>query len=133
MSRMVGASFGVAALGAVFQHLASDRLEHTLAGTGLTAGERDQLVHSLGSGGHLSGAGLDPGVAAQVGRAARDAFVHALASGMWLSAGLTLAGALTALAFVEGKCSKARGVPTEPEAAAQAAASSAAVAALQSD
>jgi EmrB/QacA subfamily drug resistance transporter len=63
MNRMVGATFGVAALGALFQH--------------------------------------ELGTAAQVGPATRDAFVHALSTGMWLSAGLALAGAVAAHVLVE--------------------------------
>ncbi|MEA2454170.1 MAG: hypothetical protein QOI45_432, partial [Thermoleophilaceae bacterium] len=50
MSRMVGATFGVAAIGALFQHLARNELADKLAGTGVTASQQDQLVHSLGAG-----------------------------------------------------------------------------------
>ena len=50
MSRMVGATFGVAAIGALFQHLARNELADKLAGTGVTAGQREQIVHSLGAG-----------------------------------------------------------------------------------
>jgi EmrB/QacA subfamily drug resistance transporter len=101
MARMVGATFGIAVLGALFQHLASSRLRDTLSGTGLTAAQRDQIVHNLGSARGSTGSGLDPQLAAQVGRAARDAFVHALSSGMWLCTGVALAGALAALVLVE--------------------------------
>jgi EmrB/QacA subfamily drug resistance transporter len=101
MNRMVGATFGVAALGALFQHLATSRLEHSLAGTGLTASQRDAIVQNLGSARDGAGSGLDPGLAEQVGRAARDAFIHALSSGMWLSTAMALVGALAALALVE--------------------------------
>ena len=38
MSRMVGGTFGVAALGALFQHLARNELADSLAGTGIGAG-----------------------------------------------------------------------------------------------
>jgi EmrB/QacA subfamily drug resistance transporter len=120
MNRMLGGTFGVAALGALFQHLASNRLEHTLSGTGVTAAQREQIVHSLGSSRDSVGAGLDPHVAAQVGRAAKDAFIHALASGMWLSTGMALAGALVALAFVQRKGGELPSAPAEPEPAAQA-------------
>jgi EmrB/QacA subfamily drug resistance transporter len=101
MNRMVGATFGVAALGALFQHIASDRLAHTLAGTGLTGAQRDEIVRGLGSARDGAGAGVDPALAARVGHAARDAFVHALSSGMWLCAGVALTGALAALLLVE--------------------------------
>jgi EmrB/QacA subfamily drug resistance transporter len=101
MNRMVGATFGIAVLGALFQHLASSRLQNTLAGTGLTAAQRDQIVHNLGSARGSSGAGLDPQLAAQVGRAARDAFIHALSGGMWLCTGVAAVGAVAALVLVE--------------------------------
>ncbi|HEY3021718.1 MAG TPA: MFS transporter, partial [Solirubrobacteraceae bacterium] len=50
MSRMVGGTFGVAAIGALFQHLASARLASELAGTGVTAAQRDRIVENLGAG-----------------------------------------------------------------------------------
>jgi hypothetical protein len=101
MARMLGGTFGVAVLGALFQHLASSRLSDTLAATGLTAAQRDQLVHNLGSAHDSAGPGLNSDLAAQVVRAARDAFVHALSSSMWLCAGVTLAGALMAWVLIE--------------------------------
>jgi EmrB/QacA subfamily drug resistance transporter len=109
MSRMVGGTFGVAAIGALFQQLASHRLQELLAGTGVTAAQRDQIVHNLGSGG--APAGTDPQVAA----AAKEAFIHALSSGMWLSAGVALAGAVIALLFIQRKTTPA----PAPEAAAE--------------
>jgi crotonyl-CoA carboxylase/reductase len=48
MSRMVGGTFGVAALGALFQGLARDRLAATLSGTGVDAAQREQIVRNLG-------------------------------------------------------------------------------------
>jgi predicted MFS family arabinose efflux permease len=110
MSRMVGGTFGVAALGALFQRLASDRLADTLAGAGIGAARREEIVHNIGSA-KDTGAGLDPQRAAQVGRAARDAFIHALSGGMWLSTAMALAGALAALVLVRG------GAAHRPEAA----------------
>ncbi len=109
MSRMVGGTFGVAAIGALFQQLASHRLQELLAGTGVTAAQRDQIVHNLGSG--AAPAGTDPQVAA----AAKEAFIHALSSGMWLSAGVALAGAVIALLFIQRKTTPA----PAPEAAAE--------------
>ena len=129
MSRMVGGTFGVAALGALFQHLARNDLAHSLAGTGISATQRDQLVSGLGT---ASDAGQLPPVAVN---AAHDAFIHALASGMWLSASVAAAGALIAFFTIGGKpvhqvaVSEAAGVPAaedpnlarEPERAAATA------------
>jgi len=129
MSRMVGGTFGVAALGALFQHLARNDLSHSLAGTGISAAQRDQLVSGLGT---ASDAGHLPPVAVN---AAHDAFIHSLSSGMWLSASVAAAGVLIALVTIGSKpapqiaVSEAAGVPAaedpdlarEPERAAAAA------------
>src|SRR5204862_3691192 len=50
MSRMVGGTFGVAAIGALFQHDATSRIDSDLAGTGLTAAQHSQVVDAMGSG-----------------------------------------------------------------------------------
>ncbi len=109
MSRMVGGTFGVAAIGALFQHLAASKLAELLAGSGVTAAQRDDLVHNLGSGG-LSN--VDPQTAA----AAKEAFVHALSSGMWLSAGVALLGAGVAAVFI-GRIAPTRAPTPTPEVA----------------
>jgi hypothetical protein len=119
MSRMVGGTFGVAALGALFQSLASSRLDHLLAGTSVAPVQREAIVENLGSGRiQESLRGLDPEAARQAGDAAKEAFVHALASGMWLAGGVALAGAATALALI-GRLPTRR---TDPAAQAEAAA-----------
>jgi EmrB/QacA subfamily drug resistance transporter len=115
MSRMVGGTFGVAALGALFQHLASNELSNSLAGTGISAAQQDHLVHSLGAA--SDGANLPP-VAAE---AAQHAFIHALASGMWLSAGVAAAGVLIAFFTIGGKPVRQPDATTQPEAAAAVA------------
>jgi EmrB/QacA subfamily drug resistance transporter len=92
MSRMIGGTFGVAALGALFQHLAGQRLAELLRGTEVTPAQRDAIVHNIGSARGARLPGLDPHVAAQVGRAAKESFIHALSSGMWLSTGVALTG-----------------------------------------
>jgi EmrB/QacA subfamily drug resistance transporter len=103
MTRMVGGALGVAALGALFQHLASERLAHALTGTGVSAAQRDYIVHNLGSPHPFASASVSPEVAAQIGRAARDSFVHALSGGMWLCTGVALVGAVAAFVLVERK------------------------------
>jgi EmrB/QacA subfamily drug resistance transporter len=107
MSRMVGGTFGVAVLGALFQHLAGNKLTELLSGTGVTSAQRSEIVHNLGSGG-LSN--VDPRIAA----AAKEAFIHALANGMWLSAGVALTGAVVATLFI----GRTTAVPTDPAAEA---------------
>jgi MFS family permease len=115
MSRMVGGTFGVAALGALFQHLARNELADSLAGTGIGAAQQERLVASLGTA--SDGANLPP-VAAE---AAHNAFIHALASGMWLSAGVAALGAVLAFWTIGGKPVQQPDAATQPEAAAAVA------------
>ncbi|HEU4656494.1 MAG TPA: MFS transporter [Capillimicrobium sp.] len=88
MTRMVGGTFGVAALGALITGVGRDHL--TTALPQATGAQIDRLADGLGSGG--ASAGADPAIAA----AMRDAFVSALQSGMRVAAAVTLAGALVA-------------------------------------
>ena len=92
MVRMVGATFGVAALGALIATLGRSDLERSLPGLPDTV--REQLVAGLGS-----GAGLERAPAA-VADAANRAFVDALAAGMTLCAGAMAVAALVAWRFV---------------------------------
>jgi EmrB/QacA subfamily drug resistance transporter len=114
MTRMVGGTLGVAALGALFQHLAADRLANALAGTGISAAQREDIVHNLGSTRSSAVAGAGPHVAEQVARAGRDAFIHALSGGMWLCVGVALLGALAALLFVERQSREVHSTITDP-------------------
>jgi EmrB/QacA subfamily drug resistance transporter len=108
MNRMVGATFGVAAIGALFQHLARNQLSTDLAGTGVTHAQQEQIVHGLGAGGGASG--LPP----EAANAARDAFIHAFSSGMWLSAGVAALGVVMAIWLISPKQAR------QPEPARQA-------------
>jgi EmrB/QacA subfamily drug resistance transporter len=117
MSRMVGGTFGVAALGALFQHLSRNYLETHLAGTGIGAAEREHIVENLGAGGKDAVAGLDPAQAAQAVGAAKEAFIHALASGMWLGAGVSALGAVLAFFLIAPKHAFRADAATQPEAA----------------
>jgi hypothetical protein len=103
----------VAAIGALFQHLARNELADKLAGTGVTAAQREQLVHSLGAG--SQGGSLPPRVVS----ASHDAFVHAFASGMWLSASVAALGALLALWLIAPKTAARPDPARRPEAAAE--------------
>lgn len=102
MSRMVGGTFGVAAIGALFQSLSQDRLDERLAGLPLTDAQRDAIAENIGSGSALPEGleGADPQLAAQVADGARDAFVHALSSAMALSTAVAVAGAIAAAALI---------------------------------
>jgi MFS family permease len=97
MSRMVGGTFGVAALGALFQHIATRDIADALAGTGVTPAQQEKLVAGLGTASDASG--LPPAAA----DAAHNAFIHALSSGMWLSASVAAAGVVIALTLIGNK------------------------------
>jgi EmrB/QacA subfamily drug resistance transporter len=104
MSRMVGGTFGVAAIGALFQHLTTSRIDSDLAGSGLTAAQHSQVVDAMGSGQAAQVAkSFDPHTAVQVGHAMKDAFVHALSGALTLSAGVAFLGAVLAFTLVESK------------------------------
>jgi hypothetical protein len=78
MVRMVGGTFGVAALGALVAAIGRHDLVRALPQ--LPAGARERLVDGLGSGAGLAGA---PG---QVKAAATQAFVDALGTGLTVAA-----------------------------------------------
>jgi EmrB/QacA subfamily drug resistance transporter len=115
MSRMVGATFGVAAIGALFQHSARNELADTLAGTGVGPAQQEQLVHNLGAGGE--GGSVPP----QVADAAHNAFVHALGSGMWLSTGVAALGVVLAFVLIAPKAARRPDPARRPEATAEVA------------
>jgi EmrB/QacA subfamily drug resistance transporter len=107
MSRMVGGTFGVAAMGALIVGLGRARLGELLPA--LPAGQRDAVAESLGAGGATAGTG-------RVAGAAQEAFVSALNSGMRIGALVALVGAAAAWALI------APGTPARAhEAAAEGA------------
>jgi MFS family permease len=101
MSRMVGGTFGVAALGALIAGIGRSDLEHSLPAVTGTA--RDRLVDGLGS-----GAGLEHAPAA-VQSAAGTAFVDALGTGLTISAATALLAAVAAWVLIDS------GRPAQPE------------------
>jgi hypothetical protein len=121
MSRMVGGTFGVAAIGALFQSLAKDRLASNLSGMHLSAAQHSQVVNGISTGTSKKAlAGLDPATAQHAGRAMKDAFVHALSGSLKLSTAVAAAGAVLALVLVESKkkAGVTDAVAVEPAAAA---------------
>jgi EmrB/QacA subfamily drug resistance transporter len=106
MSRMVGGTFGVAALGALIAGVGRSDLEQSLPN--MPAGARERLVDGLGS-----GAGLE-NAPAQVHAATTHAFVDALGTGLTVSAGAALVGAALAWMLMRDRRPSA---PAEQEAA----------------
>ena len=113
MSRMVGGTFGVAALGALFQHIARADIADALAGT--RRERRAAGAARRGPGHGLATAGGLPPAAAD---AAHNAFIHALSSGMWLSASVAAAGVVIAFTLIGNDRAHQHDAATQPEAAA---------------
>jgi hypothetical protein len=101
MSRMVGGTFGVAALGALIAAVGRHDLERSLPA--VTGVARERLVDGLGSGAGLAQA------PAQVQSAAGSAFVDALGTGLTISAATALLAAVAAWVLIDG------GRPAHPE------------------
>jgi EmrB/QacA subfamily drug resistance transporter len=88
MSRMVGGTFGVAALGALISAVGRAKLDERLPGVPVAV--REKLAESLGSGGAVAGA--PPEAAGAV----REAFVSSLSAGLGLGALVALFAAVLA-------------------------------------
>jgi EmrB/QacA subfamily drug resistance transporter len=132
MSRMVGGTFGVAAIGALFQSLSKDRLASDLSGVQLTGAQHQHVTDAIG-GGSADAAlrGLDPSTAEQVASAMKDAFVHSLSGSLKLSTAVAAAGSVLAFVLIEPHVKGRHATsfdeahaaePTAPTAAAERAA-----------
>jgi EmrB/QacA subfamily drug resistance transporter len=109
MSRMVGGTFGVAAVGALFQALSDTRLDERLGELPLSSQQQAWFADNLGSGDVQSRLQqLDPDTAQQVSRVLKDTFVHSLASSLRLSAAVAAAGVAIALLTLRGSRAPAR-------------------------
>ncbi|MEA2474280.1 MAG: hypothetical protein QOE06_2195 [Thermoleophilaceae bacterium] len=124
MFRMVGGTFGVAAIGALFQSLAHDRVVSAAHAAGLPRSMDHELVQNLGSGRVQQIAHqLDPAAAARLGEGMKAAFVHALGGALTLSAAVAACGSVIALVLVERKSALRKADPARtPEAAEPVAA-----------
>jgi len=103
MSRMVGGSFGVAAMGALITGLGSHRLGQLLPE--LSDSARSKLADSLGS-------GAAPDATGRTAGALQNAFVYALNDGLRVGALVALVGAVLAFVLIEPKL---RTAPAETE------------------
>ena len=112
MSRMVGGTFGVAAMGALVTGLGKGRLDSLLPN--LPESARSKLADSLGAGGAQVGG--------QVGTAVQDAYVYALNNGLRIAAVIAALGALVTWMLIADKPAPAEVPATEaaPDAAVAA-------------
>ncbi|MGI8594583.1 MAG: MFS transporter [Solirubrobacteraceae bacterium] len=109
MSRMVGGSFGVAAMGALVIGLGRRELDRLLPA--LPSARRQELSEALGAGG--------ASVGGDVGRAMNEAFVTAVGTGLKVSAGFAAAGALVCWLLISPTARTAE-VPAAQQATAAA-------------
>jgi EmrB/QacA subfamily drug resistance transporter len=100
MNRMIGGTLGVAVIGAVFQATARSQLDSSLAGSGLTGGQRSEIAHGLGGGVSVVPSGVSHDQASQIASAARDAFISAFASSMRVATGVAVAGVVVAVTLI---------------------------------
>jgi EmrB/QacA subfamily drug resistance transporter len=122
MSRMVGGTFGVAAIGALFQTLSKGRFEDLVSTLPIDDAKRSQLEAALGSGTAQDALkGLDPETARQAGDAMRESFVHALSGSLKLSTAVAAAGAVFALVLIDRRPAGAHDAAEHPQAAAEEA------------
>jgi len=122
MFRMVGGTFGVAALGALFQSQAQVKLDQTLGATsGLTEAQRADFAHQLTGGtAHLDG--VPPEQMAKLTQAGHDAFIYGLSHAMVLSVGVAVIGVLIAFLMIRDRGeSMDEETETIPEGAGSAA------------
>ncbi len=105
MGRMVGGSFGVAALGAVFAAVGRNRVQDAVSPLGVKLPPHLDLVKGLG--GSIAKLPIPPQfralALAREPVVAHDALVHALSSAMRVGAGVTLVGVVAASLLLLGE------------------------------
>ena len=116
MTRMVGSTFGVAALGAIIATVGRSQLTERLPE--VSAAQRGRLVDLLGSGASTTH------TPAHVQSALNETYVYALTKGLYAIGALALIGALLAWLLVRSKAAQALQAPQPlaPVAPADAAA-----------
>jgi hypothetical protein len=91
ISRMVGGTFGVAALGALVIALGKSKLGELVPS--LSPAARDKLGEALG-------AGATTGTSARVASAMRESFVYAVQNGLRIGAAVAVVGAVLAATLI---------------------------------
>jgi EmrB/QacA subfamily drug resistance transporter len=108
MNRMIGGTLGVAVIGAVFQATARSDLNSSLAGSGLSAGQRGDIAQGLGGGVSTVPNGVSHAQAAEIASAGRDAFINAFASSMRVATVVSLLGVVVAVTLFRSRRRDAR-------------------------
>jgi len=110
MSRMVGGTFGVAAMGALITGLGKSKIDDLLPT--VSDGRRQALADSLGAGGARVGG--------NVGDAVQQAYVYALNNGLRIASAFTVLGALLAWLLIADRVAAPAEAREEPAAEAPA-------------
>ncbi len=97
MSRMIGATFGVAVMGALVTTIGHSQINSSLPN--LPASTRSALANALGSGGTVPGQHLSAHVTAAV----QAAFVSALGTGLTIGAAVSVAAAAIAWMLIQNR------------------------------
>jgi EmrB/QacA subfamily drug resistance transporter len=104
MSRMVGGTFGVAAVGALFQQLSDNRLHERLGELPLSSQQQAWFANNLGSGAvEQKLRQLDPNTAHEVARVLKETFVNSLSASLKLSTTVAIAGVVIALVMLRSE------------------------------
>jgi len=103
MFRMIGGTFGVAAIGALFQGAIRSRLDTLLGSSGIAPGQRAELAQAMAGGQAKTAASQLPSQQIkQVAQAGPDAFTYALSHAMYLSTGVAIVGAIIGFLLIRG-------------------------------
>jgi EmrB/QacA subfamily drug resistance transporter len=120
MSRMVGGSVGLAAMGALVTAIGTSKIDSALPH--LPSSVRSHIVTALGSGG--TGTAGAHQATPQVTHAVNAAFISALGTGLLIGAIVMIAGAIVAWALIDRSAAKGEAEPVpqaEPAATERAA------------
>ncbi|MDQ2939909.1 MAG: MFS transporter [Actinomycetota bacterium] len=130
MFRMLGGSFGVAAIGALFQAGARSRADDLLSSSSFSAAQRSDIAHGIVSGQPSGAQHLSKAQATQLTDATHDVFIYALSHAMRLSTAVAALGVIIGFTLIRSR--KADPAPQAGPATA-AGTATAGVAAVQAD
>ncbi|MFN8024653.1 MAG: MFS transporter [Acidimicrobiales bacterium] len=95
-TREVGSALGVAVIGSIAGSAYADHVSAGVDRLGLPAQVASTVKDNVGAAAHAAG-GLDPVTGAELMHVARDGFVSAMHTGMWIGAAVAAAGAVIAI------------------------------------
>jgi EmrB/QacA subfamily drug resistance transporter len=101
MNRQLGAAFGVAIVGSLFQSLTRSNIKDNLASLQIPEAQKSAISNAALSGSAPSVGSLNPAVVPKVGHAVGDAVVSALAAAMWVPVVVALVGAVAVLVMID--------------------------------